>query len=161
MVYDKKSYENYMEKIKSDPILYEEWKKKQRERHYKRYESKEYREKQRNRTKKWGINKRKEDPNYQKKENKRQREHKYKQRLLCIAHYSNNKMCCSCCGETEYMFLEIDHTNGGGNNHRKSIGKDRIESWLIKNNFPKGFGVLCCNCNKGKHLNGGICPHKV
>lgn len=32
--------------------------------------------------------------------------------------------------------------------------------WLKDNKYPKGFQVLCTNCNTGRHRNGGICPHK-
>jgi len=71
---------------------------------------------------------------------------------------------CACCGETEPLFLCIDHINGGGEEHRTSLGwsgRGRgMYTWLIKNNFPLGFQVLCQNCNIGKHLNGGICPHQ-
>jgi len=31
-------------------------------------------------------------------------------------------------------------------NHKKEIGK-RIYLWLLKNNFPKGFQILCFGCN--------------
>jgi hypothetical protein len=71
---------------------------------------------------------------------------------------------CVCCGESEISFLTIDHINGNGNRHRREIfnGKTsyRIYPWLIKNNFPPGFQVLCFNCNCGKQVNGGTCPHK-
>jgi hypothetical protein len=66
---------------------------------------------------------------------------------------------CSCCGETEVMFLEIDHINGGGNKHRKETNYS-VYQWIKNNNFPFGFQVLCHNCNKGKYRNGGVCPHK-
>jgi len=71
-------------------------------------------------------------------------------------HYGNK---CVCCGESNINFLSIDHINGGGTKHRKKIGC-KINNWLIKNNFPKGYQTLCFNCNWGKHINGGICPHK-
>jgi hypothetical protein len=32
--------------------------------------------------------------------------------------------------------------------------------WLIRRGFPVGFQVLCFNCNIGRSMNGGICPHK-
>ena len=75
---------------------------------------------------------------------------------LAFKHYGNE---CACCGETEKLFLTIDHINGGGTKHRKKIG-NKICVWLFKNNFPEGFQTLCFNCNWGKHINNGICPHK-
>ena len=67
---------------------------------------------------------------------------------------------CTCCGETRIEFLTIDHINGGGNKHRKEIGGgSKIYNWLIKNNFPEGFQVLCFNCNCAKSFSG-YCPHK-
>jgi hypothetical protein len=55
-------------------------------------------------------------------------------------------------------FLTIDHINGGGNKHRQQI-RSRICHWLKKNNYPEGFQVLCFDCNLGRSINGGICPH--
>jgi len=67
---------------------------------------------------------------------------------------------CECCGETTPMFLTIDHTNGGGATHRKSINGN-FYRWLRKHGFPRdGFALLCFNCNCGRSLNGGVCPHK-
>ncbi len=82
-----------------------------------------------------------------------------KNREDVFGHYGNE---CSCCGEREPLFLAIDHTEGDGNTHRKKIKKwgSGFFGWLITNEFPEGFQVLCHNCNMGKHLNGGMCPHK-
>lgn len=66
---------------------------------------------------------------------------------------------CACCGETTYQFLTIDHIDEDGAAHRKAIGQ-HLYRWLIANDYPPGFQVLCMNCNWGKHQNGGICPHK-
>ncbi len=68
---------------------------------------------------------------------------------------------CACCGEREPKFLSIDHINGGGQKHRKVIGGGNFYTWLRKYNFPSGFQVLCHNCNLGRSLNGGICPHQT
>lgn len=73
---------------------------------------------------------------------------------------------CACCGETEPMFLTIDHIANDGNTHRrelvKKIGKGGTAffDWLRRMKFPKGFQVLCRNCNWGKHANHGVCPHR-
>ena len=65
---------------------------------------------------------------------------------------------CACCGETELVFLCIDHIENDGSSHRKTF-KGSIYRWLRKNKYPPGFQVLCHNCNWGKSHNGGICPH--
>ncbi len=74
---------------------------------------------------------------------------------------------CSCCGEIEELFLTIDHIDESGAKHRRQMKKEKtyFYKWLLDNNFPPGFQVLCFNCNSGKGLNwrkNGIaeCPHK-
>lgn len=68
---------------------------------------------------------------------------------------------CACCDEKEIMFLSIDHINNDGNVHRKEIGRNII-AWFqqISPDIPEGFQLLCRNCNWGKHINKGICPHQ-
>ena len=90
------------------------------------------------------------------KQRKWKKKHDLKKKKLVFEHYGKK---CICCGETEMTFLTIDHIEGGGEKHRKKIGR-KINDWLVKNNFPEGFQTLCFNCNWGKHINGGICPHK-
>lgn len=72
---------------------------------------------------------------------------------------------CACCGETEPMFLSLDHINNDGAEHRRSIGQNgrggmKVYQWIARNGFPDGFQVLCMNCNCGKARNGGVCPHQ-
>lgn len=71
---------------------------------------------------------------------------------------------CACCGEREPAFLSIDHVDNNGAEMRRtgvhSRGGTHFYQWLRKNGYPKGFQVLCMNCNVGKHRNGGICPHQ-
>lgn len=57
---------------------------------------------------------------------------------------------CMKCGEGHWEFLQIDHINGGGNEHRRSILKS-FYVWLKQNDYPKGFQVLCANCNWNKY----------
>jgi hypothetical protein len=54
--------------------------------------------------------------------------------------------------------LGIDHINGGGTKHRKEIKNFGIYKWLIDNNYPLGYRVLCHNCNCSLGFNG-YCPH--
>ena len=77
------------------------------------------------------------------------------ERELAIEHYGKS---CQCCGEDNYEFLCFDHINGGGHKHRKTIKSGNLARWLIKNNFPEGFRVLCHNCNMSLGFYG-YCPH--
>lgn len=83
-----------------------------------------------------------------------------KLRFTVLQHYG---LQCACCGESHYEFLAIDHINGNGRQHRKSIDKGlssgQFYRWLIKNNFPKEFQTLCHNCNLAKGFYGQ-CPHQ-
>lgn len=68
---------------------------------------------------------------------------------------------CTCCGETEKIFLTIDHINNDGAKHRKEIGSSNLYRWLRDNKYPEGFQVLCMNCQWGKrNCYGGVCPHQ-
>lgn len=80
-------------------------------------------------------------------------------KLLVYTKYGKK---CACCGEAEFSFLTIDHIGGGGNKHRKLIGKtsSRIYRWLRNNNFPEGFQILCANCNQSKSQNGQCAHHQ-
>lgn len=73
-----------------------------------------------------------------------------------IIHYGGK---CVCCGETELSFLCMDHIEGGGNKHRREIGRKDLAPWLKENNYPPRFQVLCANCNLSKHLLG-VCHHQ-
>lgn len=69
---------------------------------------------------------------------------------------------CACCGETEKMFMSLDHINNDGAVHRKAgLRGKQLHAWIIRNNFPPVFQVLCFNCNCGRAVNNGICPHKA
>jgi hypothetical protein len=70
---------------------------------------------------------------------------------------------CACCGETEKLFLQIDHIHNDGAQHRKELKMSSGTAfyyWLINNSFPDDYQTLCVNCNWGKLMNGGICPHQ-
>ncbi|MFA5130461.1 MAG: hypothetical protein WC477_06150 [Patescibacteria group bacterium] len=69
---------------------------------------------------------------------------------------------CECCGETLLDFLTIDHINNDGAKHRKEFGRaGKVHRWIISNNFPEGFQVLCFNCNYSKYFNSGKCIHQI
>ena len=80
-----------------------------------------------------------------------------------ILHYGGK---CVCCGESNLGFLTIDHTNNDGKEHRKSMGRKdwggkELYKWLKKHNYPEGYRVQCFNCNLGRSINNGVCPHQV
>jgi hypothetical protein len=73
----------------------------------------------------------------------------FKIKVEVLSHYSNGRVQCQLCGMTNIICLSIDHINGGGNIHRKAIGNilgSRFYRWLRTNNYPKGYRVLCLNC---------------
>ncbi len=87
-----------------------------------------------------------------------------KTRDVVYTHYcgSENWYCmCPKCNVVGTKFLSVDHINNDGKDHRKEIGKTsyRLYKYIIENNFPNDFQVFCMNCNWGKNINKGICPH--
>ena len=87
------------------------------------------------------------------------RKYQANQRRAVFAFYGGEHPECACCGESHIELLTIDHIGGGGNSHRRQIGEGALYSWLIKNNFPNGFRVLCMNCNWSIGIHG-YCPHE-
>lgn len=79
---------------------------------------------------------------------------RYKQ--LVFNHYGSF---CIHCYENDTNVLEMDHINNGGCKHRiKDQYSKNIFEWLVKNDYPEGFQVLCVNCNRIKHKNKGVLP---
>lgn len=77
-----------------------------------------------------------------------------------ITHYGSR---CACCRESNLIFLNIDHINRNGSEHRASLGPKgkggiHFHYWLRANLYPKGFRVLCFNCNFAIY-HQGVCPH--
>ena len=97
-------------------------------------------------------------------------------RLKILKKYSKNLSnsnipCCRCCGlDNHANFLAIDHITGrkemDSNPELVKLGYSSelkgvmLHEWIIKNNFPKGFQILCHNCNLAKGFYG-ICPHET
>jgi len=67
---------------------------------------------------------------------------------------------CFCCGEINIDLLAIDHINGNGNKHRRTISGDDFYRVLRDSDVSNDLQVLCHNCNSGRYINGGICPHE-
>lgn len=72
-----------------------------------------------------------------------------KKKETAIQHYSPTMTCqWEGCGWNDLRALTIDHINGSGIKHRKTIGKKagwHFYAWLIKQGFPEGYQVLCMN----------------
>jgi hypothetical protein len=101
---------------------------------------------------------------YREKNLARMKEKNLKIRNKVLHAYGGEQPYCNCCHETIKQFLTVDHINNDGAEHRKSLskGKNKTSSlyrWLVKNNFPKDFQLLCWNCNTAK-FRYGKCPHK-
>ncbi len=69
---------------------------------------------------------------------------------------------CVCCGETNPVFLTLDHVNGGGTADRtqRRAGGWPLYAQLRQEGWPAGFQVLCFNCNYAKYRMGA-CPHRI
>lgn len=66
-------------------------------------------------------------------------------------YYSGGNVKCFECDIIDIDMLTLDHINNDGVEHRKKIG-NKIYKWVIENNFPKGFQVLCWNHNIKKEV---------
>ncbi len=78
-----------------------------------------------------------------------------KERIL--SHYSEGIMRCALCPTTDVRILTIDHMEGNGNAHRKSVkvaSGSAFYKWIEESGFPLGFRVLCFNHNLGIHCLG-------
>ena len=66
---------------------------------------------------------------------------------------------CDCCGETTPEFLALDHRNGGGTQHRKTVTSPTVlRRLVIRQGFPDAYRLLCHNCNQAIGWFGS-CPH--
>ena len=80
-------------------------------------------------------------------------------RFLVLSHYSkiiskSNIPICGNCGLTKIEFLHIDHIIGRKNTDEPKHlrGGSNLINYLIRENFPKDYQILCGNCNWLKHF---------
>jgi hypothetical protein len=68
---------------------------------------------------------------------------------------------CACCKESNIGFLTIDHINQDGHIRKKqNVSEVNIFEYLNNKEVNLSiYQVLCFNCNCGRYINGGICPH--
>jgi len=85
----------------------------------------------------------------------------WNRKLLVLSHYSGKPPKCACCGEANPYFLSIDHVDGGGYRQQQKLKKwgSAFYRWLVAHKYPKGYQVLCYNCNLAKGFYG-CCPHR-
>lgn len=97
---------------------------------------------------------------YRDRETRKDANKDYRRRLReeVYAHYGG--FICACCKEGNEEFLTIDHADGDGAEHRREIGRATYAMllWLKRNNYPRGFRILCMNCNFSLGMRG-YCPH--
>lgn len=84
----------------------------------------------------------------------RKRDYLLRIRREVLSHYGSK---CACCGVEFVEFLEIDHVNSDGCDHRRSA-RINLYVYLIKNKYPSSFQLLCSNCNLS-FARYGYCPH--
>jgi hypothetical protein len=90
-----------------------------------------------------------------------QKEYHLKVRQEVIKKYGGR---CTCCGESNWAFLVIDHINDDGYQERRDrYGSQRGSShsfFLLLKRSPirEDLQILCWNCNSAKALYG-CCPH--
>lgn len=97
-----------------------------------------------------------DDRNYRTKAVEAQKVYARRLRTAILAAYGAR---CVCCGETEPLFLNIDHVLGGGAKDFKAGGPQAVYRRIIAEEFPDRYRILCANCNQGLSRNGGTCPH--
>jgi hypothetical protein len=79
-------------------------------------------------------------------------------RLRGLAAYGGK---CTCCGEDELGFLTLEHLNNDGREHRKRVGRNRVQVWrdVERQGYPTDkYTILCWNCNMSKRR-GRACIH--
>ena len=70
---------------------------------------------------------------------------------------------CACCGEVVLAFLSLDHIDQIPTKEKKKDGAgSAFYSYLKTRGYPQELNlrVLCFNCNLGRRVNGGTCPHQ-
>lgn len=92
------------------------------------------------------------------------REKGWQTRLRCLQAYGGVDPFCGCCGVSTLEFLTLDHIDDRKNDGGVRVGGDRVGqtlyAWLVRTHVPRGFRVLCfnCNCSRGAR---GYCPHEL
>jgi hypothetical protein len=87
-------------------------------------------------------------------------ERRWRGKVAVITAYGG---CCAVCGISNIQYLTIDHIDNNGAEHRRKVMGDPKQAgwnfyrWLMNNNYPDGFQVLCYNHNASKENHPKIC----
>ena len=74
-------------------------------------------------------------------------------RYQVLSHYSKSEQpYCIKCGFNDIRALNLDHINNDGAQERKLRKAQTLLLYLISNNYPNGYQVLCSNCNQIKEM---------
>lgn len=90
----------------------------------------------------------------------------YKERRQQVVDAYGGACSCPQCPESNTAFLTFDHVNGLGPEHRWSNGRAIRgiglinQLWRLLPERDPQIVLLCFNCNSGREINGGICPHQ-
>lgn len=96
------------------------------------------------------------DPYRKSPEGKRKARERARKRRLSLIEQMGGE--CVCCGEDTYEFLQFDHIDGNGAEHRNELGRTSLATSDVIAKIEE-FQLLCCNCNFAKGMYGG-CPHE-
>ena len=94
---------------------------------------------------------------YQKNKEKRNNQSKQRAKENEKELFRLMKNMCKCCGETDPMYLQIDHVKNDGYLDKNQSGSRICVKYKMKlyHENPKRFQLLCANCNVAKAKNGG------
>lgn len=103
----------------------------------------------------------KKSPEVKEREADRERMRRLVLRYAVLSYYSKgDKPVCARCPTSDIRVLAIDHIYNDGAKERRMLGKGNkrgspsmvIYKWIIENNFPPRYQILCHNCNFLKRL---------
>lgn len=68
---------------------------------------------------------------------------------------------CACCSESTYEFLQIDHIDKNGKQHRSEIGRSmKLHRDMLSDGVQYRIRILCGNCHNAITAHG-VCPHEI
>lgn len=152
LLYDK----TYRDKVKSDPVAWKKYKDYQRNWHN-RPDVKE----RRNKKAREKYLEFRNDPEYKKSQSIYQRTSRYNKKIEAFTQYSTNgEIKCAKCGYEDIRALSLDHINNDAliqkrkinAKHPRQVTGTLIYRDLKKQGWPKGFQILCYNCNWIKYI---------